>query len=144
MTSQPPGTPDGETFSALGLRVEVIRPSTRLTVLRCVGEIDLVNGPVLRDRIDEFAASRTVLDLTGVRFLGLSAARDLCRVQADLRARGDNLYVVASPDGAVRRILTVVGGLTLLAPRPRVADAPRPGSAPDPGPAAPGTTRPPG
>ncbi|MFC7658913.1 hemerythrin domain-containing protein [Pseudonocardia benzenivorans] len=37
MTSQPPRSPDGETFSALGLRVEVIRPSTRLTVLRCVG-----------------------------------------------------------------------------------------------------------
>ncbi|GAA4844184.1 STAS domain-containing protein [Pseudonocardia benzenivorans] len=138
MTSQPPRSPDGETFSALGLRVEVIRPSTRLTVLRCVGEIDLINGPVLRDWIDEFAASRTVLDLTGVRFLGLSAARDLCRVQADLRARGKHLYVVASPDGAVRRILTVVGGLTLLAPRSR------PAAAPGPGPAAPGATRPPG
>jgi anti-anti-sigma factor len=81
-------------------------------VFRIEGEIDLSNADVVRALVHEHISrdhDRVCLDLGGVGYLDSSSLRLLTELAQSLRARRQQLVVVAPADSVAHRLLTLTG-----------------------------------
>jgi anti-anti-sigma factor len=95
------------------------------TVLELAGEADLNDSAALRDTIAAESADLTatlVLDASGLRFMD-SAVLHVILVAARSAAGHGGVLVLAAPQEAVRRILSLTGADQLLPVYDSVAEA---------------------
>lgn len=83
-------------------------PEPGLEVVTAVGEIDLYTAPRLRRALDRTREPTTLLDLTGVTFLGAAGLTVLVTADAEARSTGRHFGVVGAA-GMARRTLEVSG-----------------------------------
>jgi anti-sigma B factor antagonist len=81
-------------------------------VARISGEIDLANGPRLRDELLALAVvdfAGLVVDLTGVTYLDSSGVKVLFQLARDLRQHDQTLLVTVPIGSPLRRVLKITG-----------------------------------
>ena len=77
-----------------------------------IGEVDLVTGPLLREKLAGAITSgprHMVIDLSDVQFLGSLGLKILVELRAAQRAAGHQLALVVDNNRMVTRILRVTG-----------------------------------
>lgn len=81
------------------------------TVLRAEGEVDLVTAPALAEalRAAETEPGAVTLDLRAVSFMDSTGLRVLLEARERLEQRGRALRLDVAEDGAVARLLDLVG-----------------------------------
>jgi anti-anti-sigma factor len=80
-------------------------------VVRVTGEIDLANADTVGEDVRRAVENRTfacALDLCQVTYLDSAGVRLLFELAAELRARRQELVIVARPDTAVASVLSIV------------------------------------
>jgi anti-anti-sigma factor len=105
--------------AAMGVRID---ERAGVPVIRVEGELDDVGASALAGRLAALdpQATRLVLDLTDVRYLGSAGMRALVELAEGLGARGRRLDVAAPPGTIARRVLDLSGVAAAL----EVLDAP--------------------
>jgi anti-anti-sigma factor len=102
----------------LGLRVDV-RPDANesVTVVRLAGEFDFESVEVARRAVQRAGsdARQVIVDLSRVTFFDAAGVRFLLAAREQVRAAGGDL-VLRHPSWRVRRVLDLVGALSLLCP----------------------------
>ncbi|HVL82790.1 MAG TPA: STAS domain-containing protein [Pseudonocardia sp.] len=93
------------------LTVEVDDPAPGTTVIRAVGEIDLLTAPLLHERIGHAlpGCARLVVELAGVTFLASSGLQVLLLAQEAAAAGGVELYLTGTDTAMVDRVLRASG-----------------------------------
>jgi anti-sigma B factor antagonist len=102
---------DGRTFPCPPARV-LVDSCDHAVVFRIEGEIDLSNADDLRTLVHAHISrdhDRVCLDLGGVGYLDSSSLRLLTELAQALRARRQQLVVVAPADSVAHRLLTLTG-----------------------------------
>ncbi|MER5673571.1 STAS domain-containing protein [Pseudonocardia alni] len=98
-------------------QVRIGRGSATTVVVDVSGELDIATGPPVEARVlaavDTAAGGRVVLDLNGVRFLGLRGVTMLRAVADRARTTGTSLVVVLDPAAPAARALRLSPGLGL-------------------------------
>ena len=89
----------------------VLEPELRggVEIVRVSGEIDTSNAHELERALQAVAASRAVVDLTGLEYLDSAGVRALSRGLSALVARGGVFRAVAPPGSAAQLTLRVTG-----------------------------------
>jgi anti-sigma B factor antagonist len=100
----------------VGFSVQTRRRGAAI-VLEYHGELDLAGVDVARlavARAEACDAQLVVLDMTRLEFIDCSGLETVLAARRRLDARGRAVEIVALPDGAVRRLFTLVGLEDLL------------------------------
>ena len=93
------------------LRIGSRKFDTRPTIVKLVGEVDMLTAPLLAERLDEHLhedARQVVVELTGVTFLSASGLSVLLAADRCARTRGVE-FSLAGCDGIVRRVFEAAG-----------------------------------
>lgn len=113
MAHRDDGRPSG-TWRSAEAAGEVSRPRPGTAVVVVAGELDLANCDDFGNWLARQDATTLVVDLTGVRFLAVCAARKLANVQKDVVAREGVFGVRVGDDQAIRLILDVAGPFLIV------------------------------
>ncbi|MEU6273313.1 STAS domain-containing protein [Streptomyces populi] len=103
-------------------------PSGNPTPVAIHGELDLVSGPQVRDRLGEALAASSgglALDLSGLAFCDCAGLNVLLEIRHRALSQGKTVTIQAA-DPAIVRLLDLVGIQELFSsPRARCAEPPR-------------------
>jgi len=109
---------DGSRGGAVGgLGISVEQPSDGVIVVAPSGELDMSNGEVLEDAIDQArrdGATTLIVDLRELSFMDSSGLRLLLDTWNESKLSDRRLSIVVPRTGLVRRVLEVSGCLTIL------------------------------
>jgi anti-sigma B factor antagonist len=84
-----------------------------IRVVRLGGELDLASVPRLTELLEEVAAPRLILDLSGLAFIDSSGVAALVRAQHQMDEGGQTL-TLTRPSHAVARVFEILGISFLL------------------------------
>jgi len=109
---------DGSRGGAVGgLGISVEQPSDGVIVVAPSGELDMSNGEVLEDAIDQArrdGATTLIVDLRELSFMDSSGLRLLLDAWNESKLSDRRLSIVVPRTGLVRRVLEVSGCITIL------------------------------
>lgn len=99
--------------------------SAEITILRAVGDIDMMTTPDIHARLVAAVAQyrHVVLDFAAVQFFGSAGLKLLVDVDRIARANGSALHVAGVQQASVLRPIQLSGIDTLLSLTDRPADA---------------------
>lgn len=97
------------TEELLNVTVSEVSPGTILCVV--AGEVDLLTGPTLREKLNAInvVPAHLVIDLSAVRFLASIGLNILVEILAAQEAAGRHLALVVEDDHAVSHALETTG-----------------------------------
>jgi anti-sigma B factor antagonist len=84
-----------------------------IRVVQLRGELDLASVARLTEVLEEIAADRVVVDLSGISFIDSSGVAALVRTQQHMAAADQDL-VLTRPSGTVARVFEILGISFLL------------------------------
>jgi anti-anti-sigma factor len=95
-----------------GLEISVDQPSEGVIVVAPTGELDMSNGDVLEQAIQEArrnGVGNLIIDLRGLSFMDSSGLRLLLDAWNESKLADRRLSIVVAKTGLVRRVLEVSG-----------------------------------
>jgi anti-sigma B factor antagonist len=102
------------TTELLSIAVRQLDPA--VVVVHVAGEVDMLTGPALEDRLKELLAIRPkclVIDLSQISFLGSTGLQVLLNIRTVATRQGTALRLSGTEQGMVARVLNITG-LALL------------------------------
>ena len=108
--------------AAGGLEISVDQPSEGVVVVAPSGELDMSNGDILGEAIEQArqdGAANLIIDLRALSFMDSSGLRILLDAWNESKLADRRLSIVVAKTGLVRRVLEVSGCDVVL---PIVAD----------------------
>lgn len=96
-----------------GLLTVIVQPAgDAVSVIRVIGELDMLTGPLLEDHLDSLLATRPerlIVDLSGVSFMGSTGLSILIKARDIARQQGTALQLTGTSRREVALPLSITG-----------------------------------